>query len=283
MAGIRQTSLIGFSGRKLEFIPPDRVRKYRGDSSRERWNADIEKHHRLQDIAKTTCLFNVPEIIEVDGYNGGYFDRQYVPGVTLERYLEDEKGSTAIFWSGWLVETLNVFEKGTCCENAGGDVAHSYLNDLWTNRIVGITPHSASDRHWLDRYHQNIAFIRSVPEPLLGPSWCHGDLAFDNILVDEDKNAWLIDPLTPVFSSRYWDAAKVLQSTYCNWRDIRRGIFRPAPAYMADFTGRILCRETQYQVLYYLCCVLLRIIPYARHHSQKMALLKWIVTVQEQM
>ena len=282
MAGIRQTTLIGFSGQRLEFIPPDRVRKYRGDASLERWDADIAKHRALFEVAKGTDLFRVPEIIEVDGYSGGCFDRRYVPGVTLERHLEDTRGSDAMAWSAWLVETLNVLNAslGDAVDEKDAQV---YLDGLWSDRVKGIVPHSASDRHWLDRYQQNLAFIRSGPKPMLMVRTCHGDLAFDNILVDEGKNAWLIDPLTPVFNSCYWDAAKVLQSTYCNWRDIRRGVFRPAPAYMAAFTNRILCRDEQHPVLYFLCAVLLRIIPYAKHHSQKMALLKWIVTVQEQM
>ena len=285
MAGIRQTSLTGFSGRKLEFIPPDRVRKYRGDASQERWNADLAKHRALFEIAKGTDLFKVPEIIDAESYSavhGGYFDRRYVPGVTLERCLEDEKGKDAMGWSAWLVDTLNVLN-ASLGDTVDEKEALVYLDGLWSDRVKGIVPHSASDRHWLDRYQQNLAFIRSGPKPMLMVRTCHGDLAFDNILIGEDKTAWLIDPLTPVFNSCYWDAAKVLQSTYCNWRDIRRGIFRPAPAYMADFTTRIFCREEQHPVLYFLCAVLLRIIPYAKHHSQKMALLKWIVTVQEQM
>lgn len=280
MAGVRQISLIGFSGRRLELIPPDTVRKYRGTADRTRWKADIQKHLKLIELAKTTHLFKVPELIEVVGFNGGYLDRRYVPGVTLERHLEDTRGNDAIEWADWLDQTLSVLGlTGECGEE---EAARAYLDRLWTDRISTITPHSASDRHWLDRYHQNLAFIRSGPKPKISFSRCHGDLAFDNILIDEDGEPWLIDPLASPLESCFWDAAKVLQSAYCNWRDIRRGVFRPAPAYMGAFTYVIFCSERRREALYYLCCVLLRIIPYAQHHQQKMALLKWIVTVQEQ-
>ena len=53
MAGVRQTSLIGFSGRRLELIPPDTVMKYRGTADRTRWKADIQKHLKLIELAKS--------------------------------------------------------------------------------------------------------------------------------------------------------------------------------------------------------------------------------------
>ena len=164
MAGIRQTSLRGFSGSRLEFIPPDRVRKYRGDTILDRWNADIAKHRALCETAKLSNLFKVPDIIEVDGYSGGYFDRRYVPGVTLERYLEDTRGSEVMVWSSWMVETLNVFSEKASPEDVDTVTdasAHAYLDGLWDSRVSSIDPHSASDRHWLDRYAGNVAFIRS--------------------------------------------------------------------------------------------------------------------------
>lgn len=284
MAGIRQTSLTGFSGGRLEFIPPDRVRKFARNidpATLARFQTEIDKHLALAEVAKSTDLFRVPPILQC-GNEVGWYDRQYVPGVTLERCLEDAKGTNAMHWSAWLLDALDVLTSARGRTVEEGTV-RAYLNDLWSGRITSIVPASASDRHWLDRYHQNLAFIRSGPKPGILQHSCHGDLAFDNILIDPDKNAWLIDPLTPAFDSCLWDAAKVLQSTYCNWRDIRRGIYRPAPAYMTEFTSRVFCRQGQFNALYYLCCVLLRIIPYAQHHSQKMALLKWIVTVQEQM
>lgn len=131
----------------------------------------------------------------------------------------------------------------------------------------------------------------TAPKDILNPTFCHGDLAFDNILITDNGKLWFIDLLDQEYDNYYCDVAKVLQSTYIDWPAIRDGKIRdslmlarsPRPgelAYKAFLSAFML--EMNVSMLHdsrvplYLAVCLARIIPYAPTWRQQKALLQLV-------
>ncbi len=120
------------------------------------------------------------------------------------------------------------------------------------------------------------------------PTGCHGDLAFDNIIIDADERIWLLDALPQAFDHWRWDVAKFMQSTYINWPAIRdnritESILRTKAPGSADiaagfFDALLVDLDAPITALYF-AVALARIIPYASTVEQKEALLH-LVNIQ---
>lgn len=126
------------------------------------------------------------------------------------------------------------------------------------------------------------------PATELLPTPCHGDLAFDNILIDLEGKLWLLDCLDQPFDNYYWDVAKILQSSHVDWPAIRRGEIRRSLMYSRDpwlstiansfLAAMHISWHEDPRVPLYLGICLARIIPYAPTWPQQRALLELVTT-----
>lgn len=168
---------------------------------------------------------------------------------------------------------------------------HQFLR----SKLVGVRDHLAKQypgEIWpaLVGYYKVVDTLE-MPADELPETTCHGDLAFDNILIDIEGRITLLDPLDQAYDSIYCDVAKVLQSTHIDWPSIRRGtvhrdlVFNQSPGLRTishiflDELG--ISWDTDCRVPLYLAVCLARIVPYAPTWIQQRALLD-LVNIQLQ-
>jgi hypothetical protein len=117
----------------------------------------------------------------------------------------------------------------------------------WSSYIDRLYEHAETTTSHV--IYQAVEMVAAEPE--FEQSFCHGDLTLENIIIDQDGTAWLIDPNSngSLFQSWVLDCGKLLQSTHTDYhrlfnshpgvhlrkhdavlRDlmVRDGVYRPA-------------------------------------------------------
>jgi len=101
-------------------------------------------------------------------------------------------------------------------------------------------------------------------------SLCHGDLTFENILIDKNERIWLIDHLDSFFPYYWQDIAKLHQDLSGEWFRFRRSstaVPKYSLAYLSDCVLKQVCRlDPHYSFAHngLLALVFARILPYAK-------------------
>jgi len=247
--------LRGFSGSSIDIVRDEGitfVRKFVKD--KQRLAAEIMKMHRLQSLSGP--LFDAPTIwTEAEGY----YELEYIRGVTLEERLQT---CSMVEVEEWAVRCADIVLQLRC---QPGTVSQDEFDCL---------------SFYLHLRACQYPFLKEVlafAELLnTSSSFSHGDLTLDNILVTPDDELFLVDPSSHKFDTFQWDVAKLLQSCYTDWWEIRG-----APVDRSRRL-RLFCKLLVSQFLpgvdlrtsaFYLAVALLRIVPYARSASQKSTLL----------
>ena len=88
----------------------------------------------------------------------------------------------------------------------------------WQSYIDRLYEHAETTTSHIIR--QAVEVIEQSPE--LDQSFCHGDLTLENIIIDHDGTAWLIDPNSngSLYQSWILDCGKLLQSTHTDYHRI---------------------------------------------------------------
>lgn len=102
----------------------------------------------------------------------------------------------------------------------------------------------------------------------LPPTWCHGDLTLENLIVDSEGEFWALDLLDAPFEHYWFDIAKLHQDLEGGWY-LRHGA--PIARCVTDFVGRRLFAtavklDPRYELLHavLLTVTFVRILPYVR-------------------
>lgn len=124
------------------------------------------------------------------------------------------------------------------------------------------------------------ASIAMALEPLqsmeIEPTWCHGDLTLENLLVDEAGNVWLIDLLDPPFEHVWMDVAKLHQDLEGGW--YQRSHPPIAPATRSYVSRRVVQAMTALDPRYpavhevLVAITFARILPYVVGHERDVVL-----------
>ena len=280
---------MGFSGATIEYTDTTVVKTSKDEASAERLNLSAQKQEWLRGLQHDRV--GVPEIFDVtyDDNCRCVVSMERIHGVLLEDWIKTNGTQDTCHEVGvrlaQLVSQFRDTESFRPQLTSEWEFLHSKLVSAGDH--VGMLleyNHDSSDPY------DYFELVRQATPPKIFPSGiayttaCHGDLAFDNIIVDEDGKWWLIDPILHDFDGWMWDVAKVLQSTYIDWPAIRSGTIRPG--YMLSWDEKlwrimdaflfVLEMKEEQDIDMYLAVTLARIIPYAKTVEQKEALLRLV-------
>jgi hypothetical protein len=297
--GAPQLRLVGFSGWVLEvFRGPSGtfVRKtVRDRSDADKLRSEVRKLEELATVGRATGLFRVPELLATgtDRHGLAHYDMEFVPSRQLDHVVPGLDPMDIHDAAGRLygiVCALGEHAAGDVPARDGPDAGDFLLAKLrQTDRALAAraSPSPALRRlaaAYRDRV-DGLAIDGSVASG--GETFCHGDLALDNVLVARDGTFVVVDPLANGHESVRWDVAKVLQSSFACWRQIKEGDFEldldrdkvrvRVPERMSLFHERfqeLAGKDHQADVLVlYLAVTLARVIKYSNADEQVCALL----------
>lgn len=247
--------------------------------ARTRLQAQMTKHHEMESLATATGAFKVAAIRSASPDNSWYI-RDYVDGWTLEEVLFLGRNGTgwSAAWAERLVSLLRALRAQKPVQDA--------TPDAWVSALNHHLDAGADAAPWTDGIEivKRCKAIRARPLPWAPPGRCHGDLAFDNILLDQREGRfWLIDPNPNRYETPLWDLAKMLQSTYCRWVTIKDPKLHAEDA-APSLTGALVAAsgyEPQ-TVALFTALVLMRILPYAEKLATKRILARYATILLDQ-
>ncbi len=180
-----------------------------------------------------------------------YFTMEYVNGVQLSTFIS--RNTVQNFDP--IVEQLLTFVRSNICD-VTADFGAAVSEKLWSI--------ASSSRLQLDRYVEYCLAFDWSDIPI---GYCHGDLAFENILVHQ-SNLYFIDFHDSFIQTPYLDLSKLLLDILVLWSwrfEKRRPIIKNAHIYDIVLS-QLEDREVEV-VRRLLVLNLLRILPYASAHS----------------
>lgn len=259
MAGDAEARVV-LSGSRTRIVAAKGISPDHDQESARKFAAEIAKFHLL---ARIDGPFKVPGRLEFSADLLGY-TRDYVEGATLESLMEHPSQSAVSDVGLRIIAILAALRRGPVLGSTfmrGED----YYRGLIRQAVDTVEDSLVKDA-WIEL----ASGLHVYPEVPMGFS--HGDLAFDNIIVDRHGEYWLIDPLANPYETPWWDVGKVLQSTYCNWRELKAGHVTRPDVGMLDIAEAVM-GEDRKTALFFLMLVLLRIIRHAPTQGQKQAIL----------
>lgn len=132
-----------------------------------------------------------------------WFDMQYLNCQTLARYMETITIKEISHMMDILTAELHITDS----------VVMPDTNAIFQKKIKSLRANIPHDQMYVNALDRLERFdFSSVPY-----SQCHGDLTLENILVDVNRNVYLIDFLDSFFDSWMIDVAKLLQDLELAW------------------------------------------------------------------
>ena len=264
MAGDTKTG-VGLSGCKTRIIVVKECNPKTSEDT-EKFIGEFAKLSMLCLMASShKCGFSVPGHLSMDA-SGRQYSREYIVGETLESQLCSAGWNTTSVAHD-IIKILDSIAAGPLLCTSMIDTTDYFLY------LLNDSMSSVEEGNTLETWNAIRARIHSADFPKVEFGFNHGDLAFDNIIVDPDRKLWLIDPLVNKIETPWWDVGKVLQSTYCNWPALKAGIVdAPSPG-LLSIAENVLLTHDRRTSMFFLMLVLLRIIRHAPKQEQKRAIL----------
>lgn len=234
-----QHTLKGFSGCGLEVLrsgDTSFVRKTAGTlKQNDKIRAEFKKLERLNIIGRETGLFRVPETYGQGFQSNGltYYDLEFIPAWELDSRLHALPPHRIKELAKQLLDIINEFA-GRPSIKTGHDSEpgeHFVLSKFQeTARSIRNTAAPPLVRKLTAEYIDLVSSLTIAPEDVIQTcSFCHGDLALDNVLLNRSDKLYLLDPLVNGHESYIWDIAKVFQSCFVHWRSIKHCQFTIDP------------------------------------------------------
>lgn len=258
--------LSGFSGAAIALLRDAQgsqfVRKASGSvagnealrlqSARQAWLRDY-----IGEIAR------VPEILREDTIDGlYYFDMAFVPSSNANVYLSRASFSQVKLFARRVEDLMRRFSSMP----DPTAVAPSYQALL--DKVAEIDRKTTGRfAHLLEPLSDSFSRLQArVPPPQA--TIMHGDLTFENILVDSGGDLWLIDSIKPPIESYWLDWSKLFQECEGRWYR-HRGILHSAGVIewlRKEWTKTACAMSPHYASHHYplLALTFARILPYAK-------------------
>ena len=299
-----QSLLKGFSGCVLEVRPSEGgslVRKISPTPDQNsRLEAEQEKLIMLSHISVECGLFFVPKLLGSGINENGlaYYETEFVPSWGLDSRLPRLNPQEVDHIIRCLDSIIAVFSSSTprFVDSVEGD---SESSETPSSFIVGKFRETSMWLHdCAKQYSEALGLIgeydrliQQVDTKTDGrnsrQSFCHGDFALDNMLIDRAGKLYLIDPLVNRCESCLWDVSKVFQSTLGRWQQIKNEEFEldlphkkvlvsssPRVDLFNRSFARIMAQSYDLDtVTLYLSTTLARVVKYSKSSRQLCALL----------
>jgi thiamine kinase-like enzyme len=289
----KQLDLYGFSGNKIEVIRlggETFVRKTAKDMAHNiKMEKEIIKIEELQKISKINNNFKVPKIRSVKKNQHGFlvYELEFIPGESLDNCLYNLSSKKIKFFAKKLGEIINeISSKYRENKIDEKEFLLKKFNEL--NLELHKKKNSTKiGKELFNEYNKKIKELEIKETDLTNKStFCHGDLALDNILITKKDQIYLIDPLHNGFESVMWDYAKILQSSMTYWNLIKYQNFQLMPNYKKIIIShnehismfhkhflKNLSSINSSTILLYLAATLARVAKYAKTDKQLFALI----------
>jgi hypothetical protein len=238
-------------------------------------SGSVEKNRRLELQHKKHMFFQslenapfcVPKVIGSGHENGlFYYEYEFVEGVTLLKKIELAPQEEIERISGKICGMLRYFR-----EHEGGQFetwSQEGIRDAIFEKVEGNIKKCDLDG---GLYERMVSCISKLPE--LKKTLCHGDFTFDNMIMDDKGQIWLIDFLDTM--PHYWmDISKLFQDIDGGWYEIKHKASLPLNK-LFFMRGKILDGVGEFDSGYrshhnfLLALAFLRILPYASESGEK--------------
>jgi len=288
----KQLDLKGFSGNKIEVIRSEGktfVRKTAKNSlSNEKMKKEIGKLEKLQKISEKNNDFKIPKIFSVKKNQDDLieYELEFVPGESLDTCLYNLNSNKIKFFAKKLGKIITTISSESTQSSVN---EKKFLSQKFKELILELNKKRTSKigNELFNEYYKKIEDLKINPYDLTNKStFCHGDLALDNILITKKNEIYLIDPLHNDFESVMWDYAKILQSSMTYWNLIKYQNFRLVynhkkiiispnehiSMFHTHFLKNLVTLNSS-TILLYLSATLARVAKYAKTDKQLFALI----------
>ena len=210
-----------------------------GDISR-----NLERMHALRGLVQ------MPNIIKIES---DMYDMEYIPHTDMATWLVYHQPIDIINWIHAAISTFSKTEH-----------AKDYL-PIYQEKLSSVS---------LAPWWQHLPFsfdtlIEKLPR-VLPSSQYHGDFTMDNILYNNNRGFFTIDPLTSSYDSWVFDLAKLAQDIKCGWFIRHTSITLEAKlGTISNSLARYKWWDNDYMVI----LMLLRILPYTQTAQDK----RWLI------
>jgi len=187
---------------------------------------EVAKMAHLHKLAKNIDLFRVPEVLEVNEFS-----------YTME-YIQECRELNDVYP---IMRTDDVCNKlidiSTIVSNEICPISKISVYEAFLNKFKAVKTQDI----------EYTTVIQNLPKNVNIPAGsCHGDLTFDNILVDKNFMWYLIDPVWSEAESPLWDIGKIFQSTFANWANIKsQGVLVQRSDKLNEINNQLLDRFSE--------------------------------------
>lgn len=289
----KQLDLQGFSGNKIEVIRSAGKTFVRKTAKNVLHNIkmekEIEKLEKLQEISEISGNFRIPIINSVKNNQHGLlvYELEFIPGESLDTRLYNLSSNKIKFFAEKLG---NIIKEISSTSVQSRIDEKKFLLQKFEELIFELNKKKNSTRignELFNEYRKKIQNLEIFESDLTNKStFCHGDLALDNILITKKNDIYLIDPLYNDFESIMWDYSKILQSSMIYWNLIKYQNFQLVSNYkkiivspnehISMFHKHFIENLTDLNpstILLYLSATLSRVAKYAKTDKQLFALI----------
>ena len=291
-----QHYLRGFSGNTIEIIRINNktiVRKTAKDIvQNSKIEMEIKKLNILFNLSTNNLAFDVPTILangkNFEGHK--FYELEFIPSESLDSCLAKLSPNKIKVISKKVFDIINILSKNPIKYNNSHINEEQFIIKKFQESLHSSTNKNFSSSLSVDLYEEYEKLIDKLEIKASHitnlQTFCHGDLALDNILLTRNDKIYLIDPLTNEFENIMWDIAKVLQSSMTYWNLIKYNNFQIDSSHkkirlnphehIAMFHEHFLVHIEKYNqntILIYLAATLARVIKYAKNEKQYCALL----------
>lgn len=271
--------LKGSSGIKIYFYTNSKgVKIVRKEAVRKeqflRLKTQYQKHLFL--LNQKNALFHIPKIVNKGYKNGNFFyEYKYVKGTSMVEHLINQPLEKLIFILDKLVSIIKYFS--TQNKHFENSYENKTFKDSLKEKILNIYNKEGLNEKFKEELLTRLETL-SMPQ---NKTLSHGDLSFDNIIIDKENNIWLIDYIG-TFYPHYWlDIAKLFQDIEGKWYELKYGITidkNKVNKLTKYFKRRINTLDRNYlkNHTFLMSIIFLRILPYLKDESKKNKVLKKI-------
>lgn len=237
-----QYQLAGFSGCTIEVRRLGDQTLVRKTAQNPEFNKklirEVGKLIELAEIGADSMLFRTPAVLRCGENTDGqsFYDIEFVPSWQLDFRIPELYPKQIIQIVERINDTIEIFSTrgnppqrpvATGTQHASQEI--SYIRGKFREALDTFESGQTNcdrARSLISEFADRVEGLRIPSQCVLGTqTFCHGDMALDNVLIGRDDQLFLIDPLVNGHESFMWDISKVLQSTYTQWRQIKTNSF----------------------------------------------------------
>lgn len=247
----------------------DIIRKQAAERSQnERVKKQYEKHLFFQDL--NSQLYSVPEVLGARESSDGlfYYEYKFVEGTSLIHFINNSSMENIRLVCDNILNILSEFRsQNSYFEPIEPEARFFYsLYQKITNNLRLCRLETETENKLL----KGLQKFREHGEKTA----CHGDFSLDNIIVDKNKNLWLIDFLDLFYPHYFFDISKMFQCIDGGWCELKYGIALPPNklVFIRNYLlEKIHAADSSYREHhdFLLAFVFLRILPYAKSENDR--------------